>query len=682
MSVRSRLIGLAVFIVAAVLLALTSPRAPDEPITAQRIIIRNSNDPDNPTPPGSSDNPIAANRLPCGSQTLPEQCWALAGATITHRTMACYTDTGGLDTAADLNSAISSCPAGQVVQLQAGTYNFSNAMLLSVSNITFRGAGANSTFLVFTNDTGNVCAFGGVICFQGDQGNYLESTIRFSSNWTAGYAKGDDEITLTDASNVAVGYNINIDQTNTDGSDPYPTGWYCGVDPGCLVCGEPPGAGCAAAAGGGEGGVRPGRQQTQSVKVTAKNGNVLTITPPLIHGNWASGRDPEAWFGNATITGVGVEDMSVQCIDTCGTGIFDMMNATGNWVARVRSWTVGNGSEPEFCRAHVWLEQASFNTIRDSYFFSGACHGATSYGIECQSCGHNLVENNIFHWITAPVMNNGGGAGNVIAYNFTVNQEFSGGLTYDFAGLWNHGGGGDYILYEGNDTSGYNADVQHGPGQFDTAFRNHFWGRELTHTDSTNTFNIRPLNRFHNYLGNVQGTSGYHTQYQCYPGSCADGDLSIYWLGIGYPSDIGPTDDVNVKNSLFRWGNWDVVTSTADSTNGDQTGTRWCGNSSNTGWAARCGSVSEVPTGIGGSYQQTIPSTEALPASLYRSSKPPFFKSSDPFPLYGPDVSGGSISNVGGHAYPNPARQCYLTVMGGTFSGTTVLPFTCSYPLP
>src|SRR2546426_12050317 len=49
-------------------------------------------------------------------------------------------------TAAEINSAIASCPAGQVVFLNAGTYIFSSGIdFAGKSNVTLRGAGPNQT---------------------------------------------------------------------------------------------------------------------------------------------------------------------------------------------------------------------------------------------------------------------------------------------------------------------------------------------------------------------------------------------------------------------------------------------------------------------------------------------------------------------------------------------------------
>src|SRR5438128_12607120 len=70
------------------------------------------------------------------------------------RTTICSTLSPGA-TAAQINSAIAACPSGQVVFLNAGTYNLSTGIIFNnKNNVTLRGAGPNLTFLVFTGGQG------------------------------------------------------------------------------------------------------------------------------------------------------------------------------------------------------------------------------------------------------------------------------------------------------------------------------------------------------------------------------------------------------------------------------------------------------------------------------------------------------------------------------------------------
>ncbi len=68
---------------------------------------------------------------------------------IPNRTQTCATLAAGSSQTA-IQAALDNCPAGQVVQLAAGTYTVNNLLLVH-SGITLRGAGAGQTVLVKTN---------------------------------------------------------------------------------------------------------------------------------------------------------------------------------------------------------------------------------------------------------------------------------------------------------------------------------------------------------------------------------------------------------------------------------------------------------------------------------------------------------------------------------------------------
>src|SRR5437763_16005388 len=78
--------------------------------------------------------------------------WSQAGVVggIPNRTTICATLNPGA-TAAQINSAIASCPNGQVVSLNAGIYNLSAGIVFdNKSKVTLRGAGAGQKFFVIS----------------------------------------------------------------------------------------------------------------------------------------------------------------------------------------------------------------------------------------------------------------------------------------------------------------------------------------------------------------------------------------------------------------------------------------------------------------------------------------------------------------------------------------------------
>ncbi len=543
--------------------------------------------------------------------------WSSAGVEggIPNRTTVCATLSPGAS-ASQINNAISSCPSGQVVSLAAGTYNLSGMIeFYQKSGVTLRGAGSNETFLVFTG-RGSCNGFAAEICIHG-------SPISISSpnnlaNWTGGYSQGTTQITLDNTTNLRVGDLIALDQTN-DASD---TGSVLFCDASGSCSSEGPG-----------GIYRSGREESQMVTATAINGNVVTISPGLYMANWTSSKSPQAYWPTAMSTMDGIEALSIDSSsDTGSTGIQYgagiMINAaTNSWVKNVRSINAG--------RAHVWLYLTNHCSVVDSYFY-GTQNGTTSeYAIEDDRDSDSLVMNNIFQHIVSPLIIDPA-SGTVIAYNYTIDDWY-----YAASGMWPgimlHGGG-TLDLFEGNEGSGFQADAIHGTHNLMTLFRNRFLGWETGKTTNTIPVQVEAYSRFFNVIGNVLGEPGYHTQYEDLAPSGTNGAKSIYVLGwsTGGGGTAGNlADDPRVASTLMRWGNYDTVTNT----------THW--------------DSSEVPSALS-QYANPVPSSQALPASFFLSSKPSWWGTpwgNPPWPAIGPDVTGGT--GPGGHSYDIPAKLCY-----------------------
>ena len=81
--------------------------------------------------------------------------------------------------------------------------------------------------------------------------------------------------------------------------------------------------------------------------------------------------------------------------------------------------------------------------------------------------------------------------------------------------------------------------------------------------------------------------------------------------------------------------------------------------------------AAEVPATIS-QFATAVPLNNSLPNSFYLNAKPSWWRTT-PWPAIGPDVTGGNVPGVGGHAYLTPAANCYLTVMGGKTDGSSGL---------
>jgi hypothetical protein len=310
------------------------------------------------------------------------------------------------------------------------------------------------------------------------------------------------------------------------------------------------------------------------------------------------------------------------------SGIF-FGNAMDSWVKNIRTLNAN--------RNHIWLFESARITVRDSYFY-GTLNGASqSYGVETRMSSDILVENNIFQHITAPMMT-GNTNGTVYGYNYSIDNYYYV-TAWQQASSYHHDAGVDTVLWEGNDGVGWTADNVHGSSHFGTAFRNYWTGRDNTAKYAQTTpVILMSTHRYMNIIGNVLGTPGYHSNYECAPSatnssSCGAGNVSIFTIGwSGNEGAKGSLpNDLMVKSTMFRWGNYDVTA-----------GTRF--------------DPTEVPSQIN-PYRNAVPTSTTLPPSLYLPGQPGWFNAM--WPPIGPDVSGGDIAGLGGHAYKIPARLCF-----------------------
>ncbi len=562
--------------------------------------------------------------------------WSSAGVVggIPSRSTICSSLTSSA-TYTQINSAIAACPSGQVVFLAAGTYNLSGGIVMA-KGVTLRGAGADQTFLVFTGN--NSC--GGLfadVCFMGENTYYGSPWVApggtQAASWSGGYSAGTTQITLTSvgSSGLSVGQYIYLDQANSSADNG--NFFICdNTTAPCSLEGVAPGR----AVGGVD------RNEIQIVKITAISGSTYTITPGLYAQNWASSFSPGAWWPAVQFQNAGIENLSMDHTNSTGeTSGVAFFNAFNCWVKGVRSISAN--------RNHVWLFQAAHNQVQDSYFFGTKNSASQSYGTESFISSDNLVVNNIFQQVTAPVMM-GPSQGSVFAYNFSIHDIYTVATWLQQAVAIGHDAGAMYNLFEGNNGSGYWGDVFHGTSGLNTVFRNRAVGWESGKTQVTVPIQLESYNRYDNIIGNVLGQFGYHTTYQTSKG--VNASASIYDLGAGnVEGTVTIQSDSLVATTIMRWGNYDVVSAAARFVN------------------------SEVPSGIG-PYANPVPASSALPPSFYLSAKPSWWPSAKAWPPIGPDVTGGNIANLGGFAYTTPAQDCFANVMAGPADGTgSVLAF-------
>lgn len=625
--------------------------------------------------------------------------WTGAGVVggIPSYTVACATQPSlvvGIGNAAanttSINAAIASCDASHnVVSLAAGTYNFAGVDFAHKSNVVLRGAGANSTFLIATSGS-SVSCFGlpSLICVFSTDNNYFGSNT--PTNWTAGFSQGTTAITVASTTGITVGKIIvlnQLDETTDNGNFFNCSLTYAspGASGGCSYNGPDSGNGTT------------GRFQQEMFQVTAVNSGtgVVTLDHGLRNPNWAIGQTPQAWVFTP-ITSDGIEDLSIDgSANSTIIAAIEFYNALNVWVKGVR--IVKANITP------IWQLDTVHATFEQNYFYSS--QAADSFGVRSTAVSDTLIQNNIVQQIRVAILDEGPDNAPVIGYNFFINQLDN---VTPSDSMWEavrpHSGGDNYLLMEGNIANNYYGEDYHGTHLMQTSFRNFFTGWESCATSGicgaspskdyqTQAFMLDAYNRYTNEIGDVLGTPGYHTSYQVVANNAqAPTPGAVYNVGNGNGGLTTPVPgDSVVSTTFFRWGNYNSVDAVI----------RFCGNSSDTGWVATCGSTSEVPSGIS-PYPNSIPTLGdtgigqgALPVSFYLSGKPVWWPNTIPWPPIGPGVTSGTLGqcsgtvNVanqfnrvaalsnsqcgnhgftanlnGGHINPNPAMACALNTMG------------------
>jgi hypothetical protein len=442
----------------------------------------------------------------------------------------------GGDDSSTINSALSSCPAGQVVLLAPGTFNLSRPIAtLNKSNYTLRGSGQGKTILKPTGWVNPIYLRGNLPWPPGSTPYVV----------TGGATKGSNTITLNDTSAFAPDMPFAI--------APNPiTVWAHNL--------------------GFQGTPVPDTQQTQGVtfKVRSKTATTVTFDPPCpydftpanIHDTVVTAIP----FGGNMVQGLGVESLTVELAGTTAFYGVYMENAWGCWVYDVEI-------------SHAYSRQMYFYAairceVRHCYTHDVQAAGPNHEGITLNThCSWNLFEDNVCDAGGAPALEFSDGgemcSANVVAYNYCRNTS---------PGFWDisfsHGKNGMLNLAEGNDIIWFKDDGYFGGSSYGTLLRNSIQFE----------ISLKHYTNYYTCFGNVLGNSGQATVYETEDNHYyITGHVPIYELGypnIGNDSYDGtfwgPTNppnyqtmanvleqaqqlDRNVKATLIRHGDWDRV---------------------------------------------------------------------------------------------------------------------------
>ena len=556
---------------------------------------------------------------------------------------------GGNDDTTNIQNAINACPAGQVVELAAGTFTIAEGNYVLVNKaVTVRGAGAGSTILQRTDGahlepgqgTGSnpsPLVILGVARFGPWYGNPDNSTN--SINLTADGAAGSTTITLDCGGNCSskfsVGQIVLLDEVSSAGWEPDVTGAATAVwaAPDYRVTWKkhkpslpniddfgvnqyPYQAGT-----NGDQYSRLDRPTNELKEIASISGNAVTFTSPFTISYRVSHEAQLTWFSDSStgaqvrhVGNAGVESLSMRNGDA---GNIEFKWCVYCWAKNVES-SIWTGKGIEFT--------SSFRCeLREFYSHDAAYSrpGGGAYAIALDGASSEiLIEDGISIKANKVIVVRASGAGSVVGYNY-MDMGF-----IDYEEGWievglnaSHFVGSHHVLFEGNYGVNGDSDNTHGSSVYNTYFQNWLRGIRSSFTPPNRALPVNdalsddgpkraagPMSYSYwmSFVGNVLGAPGQMSGW-VYQGDLTQGP-AIWALGWGDvdahgvwhvdPQMINPA----FSGHIIREGNWD--------------------------WLTRSQKWDDMPI--------------AIPDSLYRSSKPAFF-GSNPWPWVNPKTGAVTI---------------------------------------
>jgi hypothetical protein len=628
--------------------------------------------------------PVGAGLLPADRNVSAN--WQMAGMLsaggIPNRTTQCGSTVspigGGADDTANIRAAIVACPAGQVVQLSAGTFTVAEGSYVLIDRgITVRGAGPTSTFITRPSGPGGWPQSGcsssgawGATLGCANPGNnptmaFMMSPVRrfvgnavTASALTADATAGSTSVTVTSSAGFSVGQIVLLDEASGASYQPdveFPPSGQIWASPDYRVVWQkhnpsqgfddfnsttfpytPGSTGCSYT-------VNCDRPTSELKKIKSISSNIITFDSPVMISYRVSHAANLNYFATPFLQNASIENMSVSHADDASIEM--------DWCAYC--WT----SNVEHT---LWLNEAfAINTsfriqLEEFYIHDPAwpVNGGAGYNISLRAgTSECLIENGISTRANKDIVSRASGAGCVVAYNYMDDAYIGGQSGWTEIGLnGSHFVGSHHVLFEGNQSFNMDSDQTHGNSVYHTFFRNWSTGIRATFTGIDGVVRNDSAKGCHgnnpdaplrtaaphayaywfSFIGNVLGMSGCTTTGN---GWALNGSASVnpaIWM-LGWADQPNQISDRKVNRTwdspagtTIAHGNYDFVQNTV-------------------------------------SWDPAI-ANHALPNSLYLSSAPAFF-SGCTWPWV--DPAGGTL------LYQLPAKNRYD-------AGTPFAPVSCS----
>lgn len=363
--------------------------------------------------------------------------------------------------------------------------------------------------------------------------------------------------------------------------------------------------------------------------VKAKTANSITIWPPL-YGDM-SARNARIKTAAFQQSHHGVEDMTIL-LSNAQVGIA----FGGTYCAWIRGVRIKNA-----LNYSISLYDSVNVEVRDCFLDDQDHNGSNGAGLLFNTTSGCLIENNVIKNSVPGIEMNAGSGGNVIAYNFVFNTNGY----YEIDS--NHGAHNSHNLFEGNVIGHFISDGYFGSDSDGTLFRNWVHGQQTGTLDVSYIVALKRFTRNYSLVGNIFGSPS--------PTVMSYDGMSFGGPNIGNGSWTGEAPP---------WADWLTSQTPGQGFQELDTGvTNTLTMASNFMFFS-----ASVP-----SVQQT---TNALPASLFRTSKPSYFTAAYLWPPITREMATAYISL----STPIiPAQAAYLSdgiwpvdQTGGTATATRV----------
>jgi len=518
--------------------------------------------------------------------------WRMAGMLsvggIPNRTTVCATVSplgGGQDDTPDIQNAIDSCPAGEVVSLAAGTFTIAEGNYVLIDQgITLRGAGPGTTILTRT---------GGAKLGSDQPGKNPSPLVilgpeRWNNNTTAtllatDVKHGGYSVQVASAQGFSVGQVILLDETSGARWQPDVEGlgqiwaapdyrvvwqkhkpWQQYIDDFAKNQWpwQPGTAGCWFS--------NCDRPTAEMHRIASISGNTITFDSPVTI-SYRVGHKAQLYYYQTPLTEqAGLEQLTVEHGDD------DNIDFT--WCAYCWAYNV---------ESTLWLGAGfgvsnSFRVELNEFYVHKPVWpvpGGGGYNISLENASSEiLIWNGISVLANKVMVGRSSGAGSVTAYNY-MDMGFDGGTdAWQEAGLNNsHMVGSHHMLFEGNYAFNIESDETHGNAIYNTFFRNHttgFRAKFKDYLDGTVVDDIRqqdtngPLRAasphaysyWNNLVGNVFGVPGHMKNFIYGDEVLGDGDWPAQILMMGWNDLPNQVYDPNVMTTNLVDGNYDYKT--------------------------------------------------------------------------------------------------------------------------